>query len=277
MKKNVLIAITLILSQKAFSNQAQTGGPGRSAAPEKVLEMQIESPAALELGLDTQLIRGKDNSINGAGNALGLSFSYGINESHTLNLNSEISYQKVKEEEGESNWELIEIGYSKDFSANLLNTSITSSLYYQYSINEDTRDEEKQNGSIYLLLESESEISSNLSFEGEIQLTQFFNTSDDEEVIKRNFNLQINPIFSVSESLAIKFPINSSFEFNRGSNGDGFLNTTITPTIGYSLTSNLEFETYAEFTPINSHDGRTIASNFDNERTYGFTISYGIL
>ncbi len=269
--KLYLTTLCLLISTTSFSAINQTIMP-----VENFLNTLKKSPLGLEVELDSQLTKDETNSVNGTENALAINFQYEIFDSQQLNVSSEISYKNIKEEKGESNLEFIEIGYSKDFSIELIKTSLTSSLYYQYPINSNTRNDEMQNGSINLLLESESEISSNFAIEGEMQFTRFFNTSKENEVVSRTFNVQINPIYNISDSLSFKLPINSSFEFNKGNSSTGYLNTAITPTIGYSFNSDIELEAYTEFTPFNSYDGNVLTSNFEKEAVYGATLTYGV-
>ncbi len=269
--KLYLTTFCLLISAVSFSAINQIVTPDKD-----ILNMLKESSAGLNVELDSQLTKDESNSINGAGNALSVNFHYKTFDSQQLNINSEVSYQNIKGEKGQSNLEFVEIGYSKDFSVESIKTSLASSLYYQYPINNDARDEEMQNGSIYLLLESESEISSSFAVEGEMQFTRFFNTSKEDEVVSRTFNVQINPIYNISDSLSFKLPINSSFEFNKGDSSTGYLNTAIAPTLGYSFNSNVELEAYVEFTPFNSYDGNILTSSFEKEAIYGATLAFGV-
>ena len=231
------------------------------------------SPATLEIEVDNQLSRDDDNKINGLTNVLALNFNYEFSEIHSINFNTEISHQKIDSESSKNNIESIEAGYSKKFQLQYLNTSLTSSLYYQIPVNKNTREDENQNGSVYLFFESESELSSNLIIEGEIQFLQFFNTSSNEGIVSNLFNIQANPIFSISDSLSIKLPLNIELEFNNGNLGYGYSTTTIAPTVAYTFQSEIEVELYAEFTPYN---GTKVISDFEKNVTYGATLIYGV-
>ncbi|MBT4792798.1 MAG: hypothetical protein HON90_14580 [Halobacteriovoraceae bacterium] len=238
-----------------------------------VTDQVKSSPVALELELDNQLSRDGDNKIDGYANALALNFNYELLKTHSISLNTEISHQKIDSESSKSSVEFFEAGYSKEFQIDSFNTSLISSLYYKFPVNKNTREEENQNSSVYLFIESESKLSSRLTVEGEVQFLQFLNTSLNEEVVSNLFYIQANPVFSITDSFSLKLPLNLEFEFHNGKLGYGYSSTTIAPTVAYTFQSEIEVELYAKFTPYN---GTKVISDFEKNATYGATLIYSV-
>ncbi len=233
-----------------------------------------ESPLGLELGLDNQLTKDHKNSVNGLSQEIALNFNYELVNGQEIALNMESSYEKISGEKGSGNFEMVEIGYGSAIVLPMINKKISTGLFYQYPLNRQTREEDKQNGSISLELGSKFKLRPQLFLSGKIQLSQYLNTSGHDDITAREVEFKLSPKYSFSDALSMKLPIKSYFKFNKKSQGDGFNKIKMVPTISHEFKSGFGLELYAELVPFKSFDGELMADDYLNKATYGVSLAY---